>query len=77
MESHQAGKLDTSGTAKDVISCFQKLGVSFDMDQVCGSHIFLIERERERERSSSFFYWLEAGRGGRRRLGDIALKSDI
>ncbi|GAY63298.1 hypothetical protein CUMW_224460, partial [Citrus unshiu] len=33
LESHQAGKLDTSGTAKAVISCFQKLGVSFDMDQ--------------------------------------------
>ena len=34
MESHQAFKLDTSGTAKEVISCFQKLGVSFDLDEV-------------------------------------------
>ncbi|KDO38024.1 hypothetical protein CISIN_1g044326mg, partial [Citrus sinensis] len=34
LESHQAGKLDTSGTAKAVISSFQKLRVSFDMDQV-------------------------------------------
>lgn len=34
MESHQASKLDTSGTAKAVISCFEKLGVSFDMDQI-------------------------------------------
>ncbi|XP_042501952.1 4-hydroxy-tetrahydrodipicolinate reductase 2, chloroplastic-like isoform X2 [Macadamia integrifolia] len=34
MESHQAGKLDTSGTAKAVVSCFQKLGVSFDIDQI-------------------------------------------
>ncbi|KAA8522740.1 hypothetical protein F0562_009098 [Nyssa sinensis] len=34
MESHQASKLDTSGTAKAVISCFQKLGVSFEMDQI-------------------------------------------
>ncbi|KAI5323425.1 hypothetical protein L3X38_032497 [Prunus dulcis] len=34
MESHQASKVDTSGTAKAVISCFQKLGVSFDMEQV-------------------------------------------
>ncbi|CAN1224786.1 4-hydroxy-tetrahydrodipicolinate reductase 1, chloroplastic [Linum perenne] len=34
MESHQAGKVDVSGTAKAVISCFQKLGVSFDMDEV-------------------------------------------
>ncbi|KAE9450519.1 hypothetical protein C3L33_17597, partial [Rhododendron williamsianum] len=33
MESHQAGKVDTSGTAKAVISCFQKLGVSFESDQ--------------------------------------------
>ncbi|CAA3013359.1 4-hydroxy-tetrahydrodipicolinate reductase 1, chloroplastic-like [Olea europaea subsp. europaea] len=34
MESHQASKLDVSGTAKAVISCFQKLGVSFEIDQV-------------------------------------------
>lgn len=34
MESHQASKLDVSGTAKAVISCFQKLGASFDLDQV-------------------------------------------
>ncbi|XP_059310627.1 4-hydroxy-tetrahydrodipicolinate reductase 1, chloroplastic-like [Lycium ferocissimum] len=34
MESHQASKLDTSGTVKAVISCFQKLGVSFDLDEV-------------------------------------------
>ncbi|CAN6808215.1 unnamed protein product [Brassica oleracea] len=34
MESHQASKLDASGTAKAVISCFQELGVSYDMDQI-------------------------------------------
>ena len=34
MESHQANKLDASGTAKEVISCFQKLGVHFDLDEV-------------------------------------------
>ncbi|KAM1201083.1 hypothetical protein FF1_017396 [Malus domestica] len=34
MESHQASKVDASGTAKAVISCFQKLGVSFDMEQI-------------------------------------------
>jgi 4-hydroxy-tetrahydrodipicolinate reductase len=34
MESHQATKLDLSGTAKAVISCFQKLGVQFDLDEV-------------------------------------------
>ncbi|CAM0872247.1 unnamed protein product [Alopecurus aequalis] len=33
LESHQAGKLDTSGTAKAMISCFEKLGVSCDMDR--------------------------------------------
>ncbi|XP_008447745.1 4-hydroxy-tetrahydrodipicolinate reductase 2, chloroplastic-like isoform X2 [Cucumis melo] len=34
MESHQASKVDASGTAKAVISCFQKLGVPFDVDQI-------------------------------------------
>ncbi|XP_026399105.1 4-hydroxy-tetrahydrodipicolinate reductase 1, chloroplastic-like [Papaver somniferum] len=34
MESHQASKLDTSGTAKDVIKCFQKLGISYEVDQI-------------------------------------------
>ncbi|KAG6392226.1 hypothetical protein SASPL_146439 [Salvia splendens] len=34
MESHQASKLDVSGTAKAVISCFQKLGAKFDEEQV-------------------------------------------
>lgn len=41
MESHQSSKLDTSGTAKAVISCFKKLGVSFDMDQVGCEIIFV------------------------------------
>ncbi|KAL4193841.1 hypothetical protein AMTRI_Chr06g178940 [Amborella trichopoda] len=34
MESHQASKRDTSGTAKAIISSFQKLGVSFEMGQI-------------------------------------------
>ncbi|CAN6295791.1 unnamed protein product [Urochloa humidicola] len=34
LESHQAGKRDTSGTAKDVIACFEKLGVSYDMNRM-------------------------------------------
>ncbi|XP_037420216.1 probable 4-hydroxy-tetrahydrodipicolinate reductase 2, chloroplastic isoform X1 [Triticum dicoccoides] len=33
LESHQAGKLDTSGTAKAVIACFEKLGAVFDMER--------------------------------------------
>lgn len=40
-ESHQAGKLDTSGTAKAVISCFKKLGVSFDDQVVLKHNLFL------------------------------------
>ncbi|KAI4356015.1 hypothetical protein L6164_000069 [Bauhinia variegata] len=34
MESHQASKVDASGTAKAIISCFHKLGVSFDEDEI-------------------------------------------
>ncbi|TVU47757.1 hypothetical protein EJB05_07366, partial [Eragrostis curvula] len=34
LESHQAGKLDTSGTAKDVITCFEKLGAPYDMNRI-------------------------------------------
>ncbi|XP_039830857.1 probable 4-hydroxy-tetrahydrodipicolinate reductase 2, chloroplastic isoform X1 [Panicum virgatum] len=33
LESHQASKKDTSGTAKDVIACFEKLGVPYDMNK--------------------------------------------
>lgn len=33
-ESHQSSKVDTSGTAKAIVSCFQRLGVSYDPDQV-------------------------------------------
>ncbi|GAB4836170.1 4-hydroxy-tetrahydrodipicolinate reductase 2, chloroplastic [Ancistrocladus abbreviatus] len=34
MESHQSSKLDASGTAKEVVSCFQILGAEFHMDQI-------------------------------------------
>ncbi|XP_026427173.1 4-hydroxy-tetrahydrodipicolinate reductase 1, chloroplastic-like isoform X2 [Papaver somniferum] len=34
IESHQSSKLDPSGTAKDVIKCFQKLGISYELDQM-------------------------------------------
>ncbi|KAJ4780325.1 4-hydroxy-tetrahydrodipicolinate reductase [Rhynchospora pubera] len=34
LESHQASKLDASGTAKSVVSSFQKLGVSYDMRRI-------------------------------------------
>ena len=41
LESHQASKKDTSGTAKDVIACFEKLGVPYDMNKVC--FIFMLD----------------------------------
>lgn len=33
-ESHQAGKADTSGTAKAVVASFNRMGVDFSMDQI-------------------------------------------
>ncbi len=33
-ESHQQGKADTSGTAKAVVGCFNRLGVDFSVDQI-------------------------------------------
>jgi 4-hydroxy-tetrahydrodipicolinate reductase len=33
-KSHQLSEVDTSGTAKAVISSFQKLGLPFNLDQV-------------------------------------------
>lgn len=33
-ESHQSTKVDTSGTAKEVVACFQRLGVQFSVDQI-------------------------------------------
>mmetsp|Transcript_55912 Transcript_55912/g.137353 ORF Transcript_55912/g.137353 Transcript_55912/m.137353 type:complete len:179 (-) Transcript_55912:802-1338(-) len=34
VESHQANKADTSGTAKAVVKSFQQLGTDFDMEQI-------------------------------------------
>ena len=33
-ESHQAGKADTSGTAKAVVACFNRMGVEFDPQEI-------------------------------------------
>ncbi len=41
-ESHQAGKADTSGTAKAMVGYFNKMGIGFQTDQ--------IEKERDPER---------------------------
>jgi 4-hydroxy-tetrahydrodipicolinate reductase len=34
-ESHQQGKADTSGTAKAIVGCFKKMGVDFDIADIC------------------------------------------
>ncbi|CAL5337050.1 unnamed protein product [Camellia sinensis] len=34
MESYQASKLDTSGTAEAIVGSFKKLGVSFELDKI-------------------------------------------
>ena len=33
-ESHQQGKADTSGTAKAVVACFNRLGTEFDLNEI-------------------------------------------
>lgn len=33
-ESHQQGKADTSGTAKAVVGCFNRLGIDFDVEEI-------------------------------------------
>ena len=33
-ESHQAGKADTSGTAKAVVACFNRMGIDFSPDDI-------------------------------------------
>ncbi|MEJ2039517.1 MAG: dihydrodipicolinate reductase [Desulfosarcinaceae bacterium] len=44
-ESHQAGKADTSGTAKAMVGYFNKMGIPFEENQ--------IEKERDPERQSN------------------------
>jgi len=46
-ESHQAGKADTSGTAKAMVGYFNRMGVEFTTDQ--------IEKERDPERQSNMW----------------------
>ena len=42
-ESHQAGKADTSGTAKAMVTYFNRMGIPFTADQI------LMERDPERQ----------------------------
>jgi 4-hydroxy-tetrahydrodipicolinate reductase len=44
-ESHQKGKADTSGTAKAIVGCFNKLGVPFTEQDI------VMERDPERQKS--------------------------
>lgn len=44
-ESHQAGKADTSGTAKAMVQYFNQMGIPFSIDQ--------IEKERDPERQAN------------------------
>jgi 4-hydroxy-tetrahydrodipicolinate reductase len=46
-ESHQAGKADTSGTAKDMVGYFNQMGINFTPDQ--------IEKERDPERQNNMW----------------------
>ena len=46
-ESHQAGKADTSGTAKAMVGYFNEMGVEFSTDQ--------IEKERDPERQRNMW----------------------
>jgi 4-hydroxy-tetrahydrodipicolinate reductase len=46
-ESHQAGKADTSGTAKAMVGYFNKMGIPFSADQ--------IEKERDPERQCNMW----------------------
>lgn len=46
-ESHQAGKADTSGTAKAMVDHFNRMGVAFTADQ--------IEKERDPERQANMW----------------------
>lgn len=46
-ESHQAGKADTSGTAKAMVAYFNRLGVRFDTGR--------IEKERDPERQANLW----------------------
>lgn len=46
-ESHQAGKADTSGTARAMVEYFNRMGIPFSVDQ--------IEKERDPERQANLW----------------------
>jgi 4-hydroxy-tetrahydrodipicolinate reductase len=45
-ESHQAGKADTSGTAKAMVSCFNRMGVDFSTQSIAMERNPAVQREQ-------------------------------
>jgi 4-hydroxy-tetrahydrodipicolinate reductase len=45
-ESHQAGKADTSGTAKAMVSCFNRMGVDFSPEAIAMERDPAVQREQ-------------------------------
>lgn len=45
-ESHQAGKADTSGTAKAVVDCFRRMGVDFEPESIVMERDPVVQRDR-------------------------------
>ena len=45
-ESHQQGKADTSGTAKDIVSYFNAMGVAFTSDQIQKERDPAVQKEK-------------------------------
>jgi len=45
-ESHQAGKADTSGTAKAVVACFNRMGIDFSQDDIVMERDPQVQREQ-------------------------------
>jgi 4-hydroxy-tetrahydrodipicolinate reductase len=44
-ESHQAGKADTSGTAKAMVSCFNRMGIDFPPDAIAMERDPVVQHE--------------------------------
>jgi 4-hydroxy-tetrahydrodipicolinate reductase len=45
-ESHQAGKADTSGTAKAMVACFNRMGVDFSAEAIAMERNPTVQREQ-------------------------------
>lgn len=45
-ESHQAGKADTSGTARAMVSCFNRMGIDFSPEEIAMERDPAVQREQ-------------------------------